>query len=158
MKREPICGLRCPIFTKETWIDIEGFEGLYKISSQGNVLSLSTNKIMKRNTTQGYYFIILQKNGVRTFKQIHRLVAEGFLSNPLGLPIVNHRDEDKLNPSVENLEWCTYSYNNTYRDHHKKIGESLRGREPWNKGKIGVMSKEARDKIRLYQLNKNKHK
>lgn len=52
-----------------------------------------------------------------------------------------------MNNSISNLEWCSYSYNNTYNGIAKKRGLKLRGREPWNKGKIGVMSDEAKNKI-----------
>lgn len=54
------------------------------------------------------------KNGKRIHKRIHRLVAETFIPNPSNLPQVNHKDENKMNNSVENLEWCDNKYNSTY--------------------------------------------
>ena len=62
----------------------------------------------------GYYGVNLWKGGKNTRKKVHRLVAEAFLPNPNNLRYINHKDEDKANNSVENLEWCTASYNNTY--------------------------------------------
>ncbi|MDE6946278.1 MAG: HNH endonuclease [Anaeroplasmataceae bacterium] len=62
----------------------------------------------------GYLDAHLRKNGKRKHHKVHRLVAEAFIPNPDNLPIVNHKDENKLNNRLCNLEWCTYEYNNTY--------------------------------------------
>lgn len=62
----------------------------------------------------GYYTVTLWKDGKYYFKRINRLVAEAFIPNYKGLPIVNHKDENKKNNHVDNLEWCTVSYNNIY--------------------------------------------
>ena len=62
----------------------------------------------------GYYYVVLYKNAKRTFKTVHRLVAETFIPNPKNLPQVNHKDENKTNNYVDNLEWCNNEYNITY--------------------------------------------
>lgn len=106
----------------EIFADLKGFEGLYKISTKGRVQTmgkgLSTNpsncvrKIMKQRTsTNGYKRIKLCKEGRYYSKLVHRLVAETFLSNPKSKPQVNHRDGNKQNNCLENLEWCTASEN-----------------------------------------------
>lgn len=89
---------------------IKGYEGLYYITEDGRVYSSIQNKWLKTWDNGGYLVVNLQGEK----KYVHRLVAESFISNPDNLPVVNHKDENKLNPSVDNLEWCTYKYNNNY--------------------------------------------
>lgn len=104
----------------EEWLQISGYEGLYEVSNYGRVKSLNYlghNKIQilkYGKDKKGYLFVILQQKGKkRTFK-IHRLVATAFLENPENLPQVNHRDEDKHNNYIGNLEWCNNYYNAHY--------------------------------------------
>ena len=95
---------------KEIWKPIKGYEGLYEISNFGRIrryLQLNTNN-------KGYKHITLIKDNKKTDVSIHRLVAEAFLDNPNNLPCINHKDENKLNNIVTNLEYCTYSYNSNY--------------------------------------------
>lgn len=100
---------------EETWKDIKGFEDKYRISSNGNCFSIKYNKIMSPHiTNSGYYQINLYKDGKPIPKLIHRLVAEAFLDNPDNLPEVNHKDENKLNNAVSNLEYCDRKYNQNY--------------------------------------------
>lgn len=99
---------------QEIWKDVVGFEGSYKVSNLGNVKSLRNGKILIPSITRGYKRITLCKNGKIENKVIHRLVAEAFLNNPENYPCVNHKDENKLNNCVENLEWCDIKYNTNY--------------------------------------------
>ena len=100
---------------------IIGYENLYKINNYGEVLSLRSNKILKPNNNGiGYFIIQLCKNGKRKNYLIHRLVAEHFLDNPNNLPEVNHKDEDKSNNFVNNLEWCKHKYNMNYKQLQKR--------------------------------------
>lgn len=109
----------------EIWKDIEGFEGRYQVSNLGNVKSLNygnhgyeKNLIPKINN-KGYLWVELLKNNTRKCYLVHRLVAMAFIDNPNGFNIINHKDENPLNCTVENLEWCTTEYNNKYsRDRH----------------------------------------
>ena len=71
-------------------------------------------RILKPEIRNGYYSVSLMKNGKRRNYRIHRLVAETFIPNIRHLLMVNHKDEDKLNNKVENLEWCDNTYNSQY--------------------------------------------
>lgn len=103
---------------EEIWKDIEGYEGLYQVSNFGNVRSIprkgtyKTVHILKPGKTRkGYFQVILTKNSIGKPFRIHRLVAKAFIPNLNNLPQVNHKDGNKLNNCVDNLEWCTNEYN-----------------------------------------------
>lgn len=110
----------------EEWKKIKGYDN-YLVSNEGRVKSLQNNKekILKPvSYKDGYLHVILCKNGkVKNFL-IHRLVAQAFIPNPDNLPQVNHKDEDKTNNSVSNLEWCTAKYNLNYGSHNEKVKQS----------------------------------
>lgn len=91
--------------------DIKNYEGLYKINIYGSIWSCKRRKWLSINDMGGYLGITLCKNGICKSYKIHRLVAETFISNDNNLPQVNHKDGNKLNNNVENLEWCTSSQN-----------------------------------------------
>lgn len=105
---------------KEEWKPIVGYEGLYMVSNMGRVKSLNynhtgTERVLKpAYNTYGYLFVTLCKDGKKKNCLIHRLVAEAFLDNPHNYPEVNHKDENKENNAVSNLEYCTSLYNNEY--------------------------------------------
>ena len=111
---------------KEIWKDIKGFEGTYQVSNFGNIKSL--RRTVKRSSqtgdylqkevilkpatnAKGYYHVALRKDGDSKTFRIHRLVAESFISNPTGHPQVNHKDGNKTNNHVNNLEWTDNSGN-----------------------------------------------
>jgi tRNA nucleotidyltransferase/poly(A) polymerase len=129
---------------KEIWKDIENFEGLYQVSNLGNIKSLSREvpngkstmftkqKVLSpRNHSAGYYQICLCNNGENSYKYIHRLVAKAFIPNPENKPTVNHKDGNKKNNYVGNLEWATYPEN---KIHAFETGISIptHGQQVWN--------------------------
>lgn len=97
----------------EIWKDIKGFRELYQISNLGRIRRKDTRKVLKLLTlSKGYRGIRLYENTkVAKTKKIHRLVAEYFIPNPLNLEQVNHKDGNKNNNKVDNLEWCSNDYN-----------------------------------------------
>lgn len=114
----------------EIWKDIKNYEGLYQVSNLGNVRSLDRirkqfnhngiatvkykGRILKKQLQKrtGYRTVTLYDNNRNgKIKSIHRLVAETFLDNPNDYPVINHKDGNKLNNNVNNLEWCTVSHN-----------------------------------------------
>lgn len=109
---------------KEEWKDIKGYEGLYRISNWGRVFSTHTNRVIKNRLTGRYLQVSLSKNGKITQPLVHRLVAEAFIPNTDNLPQVNHKDEDKTNNRVDNLEWCSCEYNNNYGTHCQRISKT----------------------------------
>lgn len=117
----------------EIWVCIRGYEGLYEVSNYGNIRSVTrtvkqknafgtiSERVMKgyllypKEERTGYLRVCLYKqNHKRKMYSVHILVAMAFLPNPDNLPQINHKDENKKNNRVENLEWCTSYYNNHY--------------------------------------------
>ena len=112
----------------EIWCPIKGYEGLYEVSDKGRVRSLKSGKerILKPlRITCGYLQVQLWKNGKQKMYLIHRLVAQAFIPNPDNLPEVNHKDEDKENNSVKNLEWCDRKYNINYGNRNQMVSMKL---------------------------------
>lgn len=118
----------------EIWKDVEGYEGIYMVSSYGRVVSL---KRTDRNGTKRNEKIIVQDKNLRGYCRVrlskdmeskkfsvHTLVAKAFIPNPQNLPQVNHKDENPSNNFYKNLEWCTAKYNTNYGNHNQKVSRT----------------------------------
>ena len=120
---------------KEIWRPIKGYEGLYEASNLGNVRSVDRvivysngrkhflkGKILKPVKNQeGYLFLWLFKDSKRKTFKVHRIIMNTFVPNPSNLPQINHKDEDKTNNCVDNLEWCDAKYNINYGTRTEKV-------------------------------------
>lgn len=110
---------------QEIWVDVKGYEGLYMISNWGRVYSVRNNLYMAQKETQdGYLRVNLSWQGKKKSEYVHRLVARHFIPNPLGLPQVNHLDENPQNNHVSNLEWTSAKNNNNYGKHNERIAKA----------------------------------
>lgn len=126
---------------REIWKPVKGYEGFYEVSSNGRVRSLDRTvivhksgkvyrsirkgRMLKQWRAVGYYHVTLSKDKKIYAPFVHKLVAEAFLENPNGYHTVNHKDENKLNNSYDNLEWCTQVYNRNYGNAESKRLESF---------------------------------
>lgn len=109
------------------WKDIINYEGLYQINEEGQIKNLATNKILKnRIGKRGYCEVMLYKNKSTKQFKVHRLIAETFIPNPNDYPCVNHKDENKLNNNINNLEWCTHKYNVNYGTRTQRMVQTQR--------------------------------
>lgn len=128
---------------KEIWKEIKGYESLYQVSNLGNIKRIKfINNIVEKDKEKilkpiknKYLQVALSKEGKVKMKYIHRLVAEAFIPNLSNLPQINHKDENKHNNKMNNLEWCSRKYNMNYgtingrmSKSHKK--ENLKNRKP----------------------------
>lgn len=136
---------------KEEWRDIKGYEGKYQVSNLGRVKSLKDShgkyreKILNIKPEEyGYIRVILYREGKSRHFSVHRLVAEAFIPNLDGLSQVNHKDENKQNNRVDNLEWCDRKYNCNYGTRNKRASEKLKGIEftEEHKNKLSKTRKE----------------
>lgn len=114
----------------EIWKAIPGYAG-HEVSSLGRVRSIdgiNTREVKDKRYSyyckgriltphkdeDGYFHLLLNEGGTRIYVSVHRLVALAFIPNPDNLPQVNHKDENKTNNAVDNLEWCSAKYNTNY--------------------------------------------
>jgi hypothetical protein len=106
--------------------DINNFEG-YAVTEEGQVWSYKSKRFLKpRANKSGYLRVTLYKDGKAQEKYIHRLVAEAYIPNPDNKEQVNHKDEDKSNNNVNNLEWMTCKENNNHGTHNERMGKAHR--------------------------------
>ena len=142
---------------KEIWKDIPEWEGLYMASNAGHIKSVShwvqtkgramrltKSVILKpKKTPFGYLTVRLQdkSNSRDKFYMVHRLIADTFIPNTDNLPFINHKDEDKTNNIVGNLEWCTAKYNVNYGTCLERRAETQKTTHP-NMKKVRQMSSD----------------
>lgn len=134
----------------EIWKNVAGYEGIYQVSNIGRVKSLGRLvqnhsgtsyfrpeqiKTLSERPENGYVVTRLYKNNKGTNCYVHRLVAEAFIANPENKETVNHKNGDKHDNSVENLEWSTYTENN---EHAYKTGLNGRNHRRNKKGSVSV--------------------
>ena len=125
---------------KEEWRDIDGFEGLYQVSNLGRVKRIAHCSNYKGNTLRflperikeqsvdksGYKTVSLYSENKMKLCKVHVLVGKAFIPNIENLPQINHKDENKSNNCVSNLEWCTPHYNNNYGTRNLRMSETKR--------------------------------
>lgn len=143
----------------EIWKDVKGFEGYYEVSDLGRVRSvdrvvvdtvrncerlLKGKLLVQRDNGNGYKTVMFCKEHKLYNKYVHILVAEAFIPNTDNLPQVNHKDEDKSNNCVDNLEWCTGKYNSNYGTGQQRSLNTKIKNGTINPNHIGLEKKELR--------------
>ena len=147
----------------EIWKDIKGYEGKYQVSSLGRIKSLyrwngkafySREHIIKSYINKnGYVYIALMKNNKNKNCRLHRLVAEAFLDNPNNYNDINHKDGNKENNNINNLEYCTKSYNmkHAFKNNLWKSPNSGRfGSNSYKAKKVAMVDKNTNEIIKTF--------
>lgn len=140
----------------EIWKPVVGYEGYYEVSNTGKVRSVDRIVIdkkgrqyfrkgteLKQNIDRGYCRVSITKDGIKETLKVHRLVALAFIPNPDNLPQVNHKDENKQNNNVENLEWVTCKDNQNYGTRTQRSADS-------HKKSIAMLDKETLKEIKIF--------
>ena len=128
-------------------LDIKGYEDLYAVTSCGRVWSYRAKRFLKPLKGQNdYLYVNLYKDGKQKHHRIHRLVAETYLPNPLNLPQVNHKDENKANNALPNLEWISHKDNCNFGTRNDRIAKACQKRVICiETGQVFESIKEAQD-------------
>lgn len=107
------------------WRPIENYEGIYEISRDGKIRRVDTGNILRGYLgPDGYKRVGLTVNCKTKVFLVHRLLAIAFIPNPYNYPCINHKDENKSNNALDNLEWCTHRYNLNYGTHNERANET----------------------------------
>ena len=118
----------------------------YSVNHLGEVFNNKTGRKLKQTVKKGYCLVYLYNEKGRKSFLVHRLVANIFIPNPNNLPEVNHKDENPLNNSVENLEWCSPKYNCNYGAHGDKVRQRMLSNNPF-RGKQHTLDAKAKMSI-----------
>ena len=156
---------------EEIWRPVKGFEGRYEVSTKGRVRSLRRlvkgghgnlqyrdGQILKPQTGSTYAQVYLRVGDKQKWFYVHRLVAQAFIPNPDDLPLINHKDENRLNNCVENLEWCTCKYNINYGTGVKRRAEKQKKRFQDMLDSLGLTREEYKKKKYYEYYAKNREK
>lgn len=102
----------------------------YIFYSNGNIKSIKYNRLLQPYLNNNGYLKIklVNKDGIRKNLLVHRVIAEAFLPNPDNLPEINHKDENKLNNAIDNLEWCTRDYNINYGTRNERSSQTKKSK------------------------------
>ena len=134
----------------EIWAKISGYDN-YFVSTIGRVKNINTGRILKQGTvTHGYLAVNLFKHNIGKTKKVHRLVAQTFIPNPKLKEFVNHKDFNKSNNNIDNLEWVTPKENS----HHAKMGGRLSGAKRKLRGESNANCKISDQQIKEMLLDR----
>jgi hypothetical protein len=111
--------------TEEIWKNVPNYEGLYQVSSHGNLKNKRKEILKLHKSRDGYYRYTFSHNYIKKKWSISRLVATVFIENPENKPNVNHKDNNPLNNEISNLEWCTQKENIQHSYKYGKFKENL---------------------------------
>lgn len=148
---------------EEIWKDIPGYEGRYQVSNLGRVKSLAretftgvymrqlpeTVKIPQKHNNGNYRSVVLSKEGKKTTRLIHRLVAEAFIPNPDDKPEIDHKDGDPTNNNANNLRWVTHKENDNFPIHRQRLSEATKGCKSSQWGKFGKLHHNSIPVVRI---------
>ena len=118
----------------EIFMPIKDYEDTYAVSNLGRVKNIKTGKILKpTKETGGYMKVTLYKNGKAKYHRVHRLVISAFKANSDNKPEVNHRNEDKTDNRLNNLEWISHKDNNNYGSHNERMAATKKANGDYKK-------------------------
>ena len=136
--------------------DVVGYEEYFSITEDGKLWSKRSNRFVKITVLPSGYCTHATKiggrNGTNKLFKIHRCVAEAYLPNPDNLPVINHKDGNKLNNDVSNLEWCTHSHN-TQHAYDNGLLISKKGSKAKNATLTDEQVKEIRERYIPYVVS-----